>query len=51
MNIESYQREQGPSLEQIREMLKQGVVEISDQDYRSVSMPCPPLNERPLGGH
>ena len=45
IQVESYQRNDDPSPDQVREMIKQGVIEISDADYRSVSMPCHPLDE------
>jgi hypothetical protein len=45
IQVESYQRNNDPSPDQVREMIKQGVIEISDADYRSVSMPCQPFGE------
>ncbi|MEH6516722.1 MAG: hypothetical protein V7742_08580 [Halioglobus sp.] len=45
IQVDSDQRDNDPSLDQVREMIKQGVTEISDADYRSVAMPCQPFDK------
>ncbi|MEH6517967.1 MAG: hypothetical protein V7742_14920 [Halioglobus sp.] len=44
IHVDTYQQHHNPSIDQVREMIKQGVIEINDTDYKSVSMPSHPFD-------